>query len=324
MDEDVLSGYASTLTDGSIDIDAINRGEQVVLSVPDRYVMSITNNGVLIGTQVSNRPFEGAVLTASNNGDFTAGQTLDLMLLTGSETDWDSQDEEGFYAGLEKQGATVTVGAVCNGTVQTYMSDAVVTVLTTRNGLNAMGLTLDYVEQINVYTEDNLTNDEEETLSEAVERIVRRADNMSFSDQLALMRSNRRQNSLLTVTLVSVALLLFAVAVGMITGGVTRRIRADARMIGTLRAVGADARTVAGCYRIQIYLSMALGLIIGLIYMAVELTGYTAAQMPWIYVVASVCVVGFALLCCAACLLVLRSRIRETVSRSIVENIREM
>ena len=128
---------------------------------------------------------------------------------------------------------------------------------------------------------------------------------------------------MIMTALLSVALLFFAVAVSMITGGVTRRIRADARMIGTLRAVGADAKTVAGCYRMQILLSIALGLLVGLACMIALLTSYYG-RVWWMRIAAPACVLGFSALCYAACMLALRSRIRETISRSIVENIREM
>ena len=74
----------------------------------------------------------------------------------------------------------------------------------------------------------------------------------------------------------------------------------------------------------QILLSIALGLLVGLWGMASLLTSSYAIQAHWLYIAAPVCVLGFSALCYAACMLALRSRIRETISRSIVENIREM
>lgn len=323
LDDEALRSYASDVAEGAIDLDAINRGEQVLLCAPDRYVRIETKNGKVIGARMSNKPFQGATLIAHNDGDFSAGETLELMLLTGPEADFTAQSAEGFYAGLEERRAAVTIGAVLNNTTSLYGMDSAVTLFTTRRGLNAMGFSMDRVDSLDIYTEGAMSAEEEQALSESVESILRRADNMSFYDELQTARAARQQNAMVMTALLSVALLFFAVAVSMITGGVTRRIRADACMIGTLRAVGADAKTVAGCYRMQILLSIALGLLVGLACMIALLTSYYG-RVWWMRIAAPVCVLGFSALCYAACMLALRSRIRETISRSIVENIREM
>ncbi len=323
LDDEALRSYASDVAEGAIDLDAINRGEQVLLCAPDRYVRIETKNGKVIGARMSNKPFQGATLIAHNDGDFSAGETLELMLLTGPEADFTAQSAEGFYAGLEERRAAVTIGAVLNNTTSLYGMDSAVTLFTTRRGLNAMGFSMDRVDSLDIYTEGAMSAEEEQALSESVESILRRADNMSFYDELQTARAARQQNAMVMTALLSVALLFFAVAVSMITGGVTRRIRSDARMIGTLRAVGADAKTVAGCYRMQILLSIALGLLVGLACMIALLTSYYGRAW-WMRIAAPACVLGFSALCYAACMLALRSRIRETISRSIVENIREM
>ena len=323
LDDEALRSYASDVAEGAIDLDAINRGEQVLLCAPDRYVRIEMKNGKVIGARMSNKPFQGATLIAHNDGDFSAGETLELMLLTGPEADFTAQSAEGFYAGLEERRAAVTIGAVLNNTTSLYGMDSAVTLFTTRRGLNAMGFSMDRVDSLDIYTEGAMSAEEEQALSESVESILRRADNMSFYDELQTARAARQQNAMVMTALLSVALLFFAVAVSMITGGVTRRIRADACMIGTLRAVGADAKTVAGCYRMQILLSIALGLLVGLACMIALLTSYYG-RVWWMRIAAPVCVLGFSALCYAACMLALRSRIRETISRSIVENIREM
>ena len=323
LDDEALRSYASDVAEGAIDLDAINRGEQVLLCALDRYVRIETKNGKVIGARMSNKPFQGATLIAHNDGDFSAGETLELMLLTGPEADFTAQSAEGFYAGLEERRAAVTIGAVLNNTTSLYGMDSAVTLFTTRRGLNAMGFSMDRVDSLDIYTEGAMSAEEEQALSESVESILRRADNMSFYDELETARAARQQNAMVMTALLSVALLFFAVAVSMITGSVTRRIRSDARMIGTLRAVGADAKTVAGCYRMQILLSIALGLLVGLACMIALLTSYYG-RVWWMRIAAPVCVLGFSALCYAACMLALRSRIRETISRSIVENIREM
>ena len=119
-------------------------------------------------------------------------------------------------------------------------------------------------------------------------------------------------------------LLFFAVSIAMQLGNTGRRIRADSRMIGTLRAVGADERALLGCYRLPAMLSAVMGLALGLI--AYGLMGryatdafpdyHPAIVIPVMVVLAAVC-----MLCC---LLGVRVRLRQVLNHSLVENIREL
>ena len=174
LDDEALRSYASDVVDGAIDLDAINRGEQVLLCAPDRYVRIETKNGKVIGARMSNKPFQGATLIAHNDGDFSAGETFELMLLTGPEADFTAQSAEGFYAGLEERRAAVTIGAVLNNTTSLYGMDSAVTLFTTRRGLNAMGFSMDRVDSLDIYTEGAMSAEEEQALSESVESILRR------------------------------------------------------------------------------------------------------------------------------------------------------
>lgn len=325
MDEQALLKCADTVTDGKIDMQALNEGREVLLCVPDLYVEYMVKDSQIIGTSTQTTPFGQAVLQASNRGDFAAGQTMNLMLLTVPDSvDREAEAQAGFYAQAERTNAQVNIGAVLNTSIFLHCSyDNAPVLLTTHQGLRALGLSTECLSEIRISTDSALTEEEEQALSERVQSVLRRADNMSFYDQLQQRREAMRQNRMYLVALISVALLFFVVAVSMITGDVTRRIRADTRMIGTLRAVGADAATVARCYRMQISLSLGLGLLLALaalLYVKMSPVQY----VDWFYGAAALSVPLFALLCYGACLLTLKSRIREMISRSIVECIREM
>ncbi len=325
MGEQAILNWADTVTDGKIDIQALNEGREVLMCVPDLYVEYMMKDGHIIGMATQTTPFGQAVLQASNRGDFAAGQTMKLMLLTVPDSvDRATEAQDGFYAQAERTDAQVNIGAVLNTSIalKGLYNNAPV-LLTTHQGLRALGLSTECLSEIRISTDSALTEEEEQALSERIQSVLRRADNMSFYDLLQQQREAMRQNRMYLAALISVALLFFVVAVSMITGDVTRRIRADTRMIGTLRAVGADAATVARCYRMQISLSMGLGMI-GALAVLVYLRMSPVQYAGWFYGAATLSVLLFALLCYGACLLTLRSRIREMISRSIVECIREM
>ena len=121
-------------------------------------------------------------------------------------------------------------------------------------------------------------------------------------------------------------MLFFAVSVAMQVGNTGRRIRADRRMLGTLRAVGADRNTLVGCYRLPMILASLAGLILGtafyLVFRYSDMTGTAfPAYHPEIVLPLFVVLSGLCLLCCLAGV---RARLGQVLKRSIVENIREL
>lgn len=122
----------------------------------------------------------------------------------------------------------------------------------------------------------------------------------------------------------------------MIVSSVTRRLQSEGRTIGMLRAVGADERAILGCYSGQMRASIfggtgiALGLTLGYgAIFCINMLGHTSnlsvifSQMK-LFLFISIAIVAVAALCWAVCRVLLRGRIREIVSRSIIENIKEL
>ena len=124
--------------------------------------------------------------------------------------------------------------------------------------------------------------------------------------------------------LTGMILLFFAVSVFMQVTGVSRQIRSDTRMIGTLRAVGADLRTLVGCYRLPVWVCAGAALIPCLLFYAVTevrtfrlFTHNHPVIMIPVLIVLAACV---ALACTAG----IRSRLIKVARQPIVENIREL
>ena len=103
-----------------------------------------------------------------------------------------------------------------------------------------------------------------------------------------------------------------------------RRIRADQRMIGTLRAVGADEGDLMGCYRLPMILATALGLMLALALYALMGTVFSNYFMTAHSLVTMPLMAVLAVLCALCCMIGVKARLRQVLNRSVVENIREL
>ena len=106
--------------------------------------------------------------------------------------------------------------------------------------------------------------------------------------------------------------------------GVARQIRSDTRMIGTLRAVGADLRTLVGCYRLPVWICAGVAMIPCLLFYAVSgipaLRLFTASHPLIMIPILAVLAACVALACTAG----IRGRLTGVARQPIVENIREL
>ena len=220
--------------------------------------------------------------------------------------------------------ADVTVGAVLSGDVE--ISGCWMTgfsVILTRKGAEALGLKMPAPSCTNVYLSGNLTAEEEK---EAESRISQIALNSwtSVDNRLQQSREYRAKKTKQMLLFAGLILLFFAVSVFMQVSGAARQIRAETRTIGTLRAVGADLKTLVGCYRLPVWVSAAAALVpCALFYGLTELPGLRlfSVNHPVIMLPVLALLAGCVAL---ACIAGIRNRLAGVTRRSIVENIREL
>ena len=157
-----------------------------------------------------------------------------------------------------------------------------------------------------------------------------RSEYHSVQNQVEVFRKSQENNRQTFLMFGSVLTVFFAVSVGMIVSSATRQLHSQGRMIGMLRAVGADTRTILGCFRGQIRATVWGGFvpvaglfgIMGLIQLI-----DSPSRALWNLLETGVMLASPAfltILCSFICSLILRLRIREIVSKSIIDNIREL
>lgn len=313
VDPAVLAPYVA---EGTIDMEAINAGMQVIICAPTEY--GATTDGDAWSTFV--KPDASIELDYVHENDFFyAGQTLTLMqnyyVLGAGEASLPNE-----YGRCESITLNVTVGAVIESPVPAYNRIHGGFILTTEAGVHNMGLYVGRLNSVDITVDSSVTGQTEEVLQKRITTIAQRGG-FTVVNNTAEARAEQAAARRLIAVLAGAGVVFFAIAAAMITGSVGRQIRADQRGLGTLRAVGADDKVLFQCYQGQVILSVLLAIPLAAIGVsAICLGGFVEYLHPGAIVVSVLC----AALLLACCLISLRSRIRGVLKCSIVENIREM
>lgn len=340
LSADMRATLEALVVEGKIDMEALDAGREVLVYAPTVYMLMDSRGSAFHSLTEKDRMNRGfKAVYKWENDFFHAGGTLNLVQLIGqsewtdlSSVSYELMDEsdDSYMAWLqtcERHDAAVRVGAVLSGAEQYESSLALSTescVIATEKGLRAMGLYPKTMNSVNMYLDGPVDDETGEYLSRRVNAIAARADTTYVYDGVKFARSRRVQLMQLVLAFSAMTIMFFAVTVGLVSGNVSRRVRADQRMIGTLRAVGADERVLTRCYGTQIGAGLAAGYALALAIVAALMFGLmygvTAAMRLIVFGVLTL----LAALCVVCCLFTLRRSLRDTMKKSIVENIREL
>ena len=326
-------GLRRNVTDGSIDPEKLDSGEEVLLYAPTICVEKANGAGFSIDTlllpdEARKRNCEMTVI----NDCFTAGTPLKLLEMTGTETaGWDElsafgtePDSDSRYGSMESVRAETAIGAVLSGEAEVngnWMSD--VALITTPKGAEALGLKLPGPEYAEVYLSGDPPAEKEAEIEEQIQWVAMRGW-MTVQNQLKTNREYMAKKYREIVLFAALILLFFAVSVFMQVSAAARQIRSETRMIGTLRAVGANLKTLVGCYRLPVLICAGVALVPCLLIYAVQdipalrlFTKYHPQIVIPALIVLAICVA-------LACTEGIRARLAAVSRQSIVDNIREL
>ena len=328
--------FQKELKEGRINLAALDAGQEVLVFAPELGFWETEEHGETVG-HIAGADFgkdhpNARLKGIAINDYFTAEQSLQLIqALTEDEGEnWDRRSApftqaeaealEQSYRSLRLDTASVTVGAVLESA--SAVSNGL-RLITTEKGLRALGFAPTDPTVINVSLTGEVDRETEEAIQRRLETIAARAG-MEVYNRMENARENARRNRQIELVFLGIIVLFFAVSVSMQVSGASRRIRADKRMIGTLRAVGADEGELMGCYRLPVLAATVAGLLLALIiftlmgvfYSNYFHTRHAAVTMPLMAVLAALCA-----LCCMAGV---KARLRQVLSKSVVENIREL
>ena len=226
------------------------------------------------------------------------------------------------FANAQTEQTTVTVGAVLNDFKGGYWSTAVI--ITTEQGIQNMGLYANGMDDYRIYLDGEIDTPTEEKLVERIEAIAARSEAAVVYNYLQAHRVNQQIKQQLLIVFGAITLVFMVVSVSIIVSSNTRRLHSDGRLIGMLRAVGAEERTILDIYTGQVTVSIVGG------FMLTVLAFWLMNTIDFLYLGNAPILLGLAVMIALAfiswlmCRFFLRLRIREIVNKSIIDNIREL
>ena len=317
--------YSDRVAEGKINMAALDAGEQLLVYAPTIGVYNIGSEDAPLYLASSDERWHGEALYKLENDYFHAGMALDLaqILCDGTPVAEESYNAwKSAYSQMEYRSATPTVGAVLAGLP---IKTDEVCLMTTEKGARALGFDLTHLTTVSIYLDGDVDRETEESLVGRISRIGMRGD-MKLRNWLQFWREEVDSIRKVSALFGGMMLLFFTVAVAMQVSGAARRIRSDSRMIGTLRAVGADEKALLEVYRLPMILTTAAGTVLAVIlYIAVALWLHSLmADVKANMAVVVVVMAALGALCALCCLAGLRMRLKGVLDQSIVENIREL
>lgn len=313
-----------SLGSGKIDLDAINAGQEVLVVAPQ--IWWIPESGTQ-GFRLIDDPSEGdkekAAMTVVNDWAF-AGQELPIVqLYTDDPQAGTDEDGKSLYESCTRRDALVTIGGVLDSRPD-FLGGMWGAVLTTEEGLRNMGLFRNGWDTITIYLDGIVDEETEKTLTQSVTAIARRAERSQVYNYMESARENARTQLQLMLLMGAITIVFFAVAAGMIVSAVTRQLQSDGKRIGMLRAVGAEEKTILRCYSGQVFICLTLGMVLSVLVMAALFTSSIMNVPARYYPGGIAAILLFTVSCMALCAFMLRRRVRQVTSGSIIDNIREL
>ncbi len=326
LPENQIRALSECAVSGDIDVGAINEGREVLVYAPVLYRHWIQDGwSSYWHYSVSDKVNGNLGESYQANDAFSVGQSLSLTHVWRTEDEverWNRQWTAAEFAEMDRTEAQPSVGAVLDGETSNIRIHYPC-LITSRAGAEHMGMNLSDLEEIRIYLSGDVDLQTEQYLDSRIRAISARGNTQYVWNNIEDARGLRQMFIQLALLIGAVAVVFFSVSFSMISGNVKRRIHADERMIGTLRAVGADKRALVSCYSPQVVHSVVWGFVwaaaaVGVVIAAViSLPAFDVA-------IAAGGMLLCAGVCCLLCISAMSRAIGNVMKRSIVENIREL
>ncbi len=321
------------VTDGKINIDKLNSGEEIILFAPQKvgYKFKLHENGegfnsgiidISDGIKEEDAPYIGETAELS----YKAGDIVNISVLSSDITPQELTDDVFVPDDIKANNRQVKIGAIVNGIPQNSRWVQEMNFLTTNSGMNHFYENHPY---LNMYI--TLKNDCTEEVDGEMTYILNQYTSGNGYRIYSKFQSNQeKRNTIIAlyIIIISVVILFFSTAASIINNSLTAQIRESKREIGTLRAVGASAKELTQSYFRQLLSMFGWGCGVGFgLYTFIWILMYFAAKssdmsFDYKYQIWQAALICIALL--AVCFVNLYSKVKKQMKYSIVENIREL
>ncbi len=329
--DEIIKELEKNVVDGKIDLQKLASGQQVILYAPDEIGLSIYKDRTATDIFIDKRGKGEKELNANDyfetaKNTFRAGDKITLSMFYAKAYDNDNPVPDD----TRKIDKTVEIGAVVSG----RLSDALIRysperlgIYTSLDGMNALSPDAKYIK-LNVNLNADCTPEIHEEITSLISNVVSGQTSISIWSNYEFAQGDKQIFNNYLTAILSVVILLFSISGSMINNALTARIREEKRQIGTLRAVGADRKTIVTSYIRQLISMFSWGYAFGFllcvfIEIGVEVYAKVKETEPVISVQfwqpAVFCVILF-----AVSAFNMWTKIKKEMKHSIVENIREL
>ncbi len=350
FDENGIERLNEYVSQGEIDIDKLNSGEEVILLVPEDILLTASHleesyKYSFISSYETTLEEDPTLVSEDvflneTHCDMKAGQDLKVVWLYAEERpefDGDiyhlAKDQQPIdYDKIEND---VKIGSIIHGIPMTDQGSLFydlfyrsVRVITTTEGFDRItGGNVEY-HALGIDLNKECTEEIDNDITNLLVRVMA-GSNGSVVSQYD--KKQEQENSLRAtlIVIVAVATLFFAACGSMVNNSITARIRESKREIGTLRAVGATQKDINNSYLRQILSILGWGAVAGFIiffalyglyYLIFTSIGDTPDDIK---ITLTETIIGVVLLF-ISCVINMVSKIKKEMKNSIVENIREL
>ncbi len=341
-DAAVVNRCSPFVSQGRIDMDRLNSGEEILIIAPAEYALIYEDygNGSWDIRDFYRVDEETTYSAVHENDMFRAGDAITISLLycdaAGEHPDGPLMYNDDGSRPLPDEAVridrTVTIGAILepeagekhlgNNFSSNFFS-AIGNIITTTAGLQALGFDAPY-SALAITLSESPDGAMEEYLETNLEQIAARTAGTQLTSHVALAREQHQVTYGLLIAVSAIMLLFFAICASMINNALSARIRAGRRGIGTLRAVGASNGAIERSYRWQLLSMFTWGTAAGLASELAICSWIMKTQEDFADFLPIWQPLLFVALLFGICLLNIRSRVGSIFRSSIVENIREL
>lgn len=318
------------LTDGKIDYDKLVSGEEIILVCPEKAELlanisqKLYNVKTVFDENVGKHPAKYESIMKSES-TFKVGDKITINVATYNH---DKDNDVYIVESVDKK--TVKIGAIVSpaelGFYTTGVTAPDFSMLTTIEGMNAFKTGIPYSDlyfDVNETVDDDLDFQITDDMSNYINKYQG-----YFLSTYANANWQQKEIQRIMIALVAVVVIGFAICISIINNSISAQIRENKKVIGTLRAVGADQKELSKSYIYQMLSMFAWGtgfgyglfiVILGVIKLVTLKTGgnFDFIFNPWFTI--AMTVIAFAL-----CSINVFSKVKKEMKNSIVENIREL
>lgn len=334
-DADNLKSLEKYVYDGKIDVDKINSGEEIILYAPKKVGATLITDEFQNETSLFyyiNEEADVMKCEVNLESDFRAGEEIEIAVINGTEpveVEGTNNTKTDIPDNVKVTKKKVKIGAVISDYGKTF-SETTLAVITTTPIMNSLIPGKKY-DTLNFNLNTSCTDEVEKSVMEDINVVSSKAENMYAHSNYGFAHEHREELNKILIAVMAVIILLFVISISIINNTLTSDIRNSKSKIGTLRAVGADERTIVKSYIMKLVSMLIWGSGIGLLgffasyycaYGINKLRGWLA--LNWNLILNPTAAIIFIILAFLICSLNLWLKVRKEMKNSIVENIREL